>query len=245
MRLTVQLYTVREALNKDLPGTLSELADFGLKYVELAGDYGRSGEEWKALLDERGLTASGAHIGVDALRNDQAKTLDFARAVGLKFVIIPWVGPDAYANGWRAFGESLRDVAEATRGAGLQLAYHNHDFEYKSGDGLSELYNALPDNLLVAEVDAAWVKVADRDPVAVVESLAGRVPLIHGKDFDPQFSPQWRPAGEGIMPLRELVEAGKRAGTEFIAVELDQSPDDDELGAVKKSVEFYHSIGVN
>jgi sugar phosphate isomerase/epimerase len=83
MRLTIQLYTVRDALAADLAGTLAKIKAIGLEYVELAGDYGKSGEEWKTMLDELGLKASGAHIGVDQFENNYDATVAFAKALGL------------------------------------------------------------------------------------------------------------------------------------------------------------------
>ncbi|MDX2065393.1 MAG: sugar phosphate isomerase/epimerase [Fimbriimonadaceae bacterium] len=242
MRLSVQLYTVRDHLSQDLPGTLSQIQEAGLKFVELAGDYGKSGSEWRALLDERGLTASGAHIGLDALEHRFDETVAFVKAVGFSLVIVPWIGSDAYANGWAAFGQRLEPIAQRLAEHGLSLAYHNHDFEYANGDGLSEMYANAP--TMVAEVDAAWVKIGGHDPVAVVTGLGNRVKAVHGKDFDPTATPRWKPAGQGVMPLPELVQAAQQVGAEYLVIELDESPAD-PLDAVRESVTYYQSLGLN
>jgi sugar phosphate isomerase/epimerase len=242
MRLSVQLYTVRDHLSNDLPGTLSQLQEAGLEFVELAGDYGKSGAEWRTLLDERGLRASGAHIGLDALENHFEATVAFVKEVGFSLVIVPWVGPDTYANGWGAFGQRLEPIAQRLAEQGLSLAYHNHDFEYANGDGLAEMYAAAPS--LVAEIDAAWVKIGGQDPIAVVTGLGQRVKAVHGKDFDPTATLQWKPAGQGVMPLPELVEAAKTVGAEFLVIELDQSPAD-PLDAVRESAAYYRSLGLH
>lgn len=242
MRLTVQLYTVRDALSHDLKGTLSQLRGFGLEFVELAGDYGKSGAEWREMLDELGLTASGAHIGIDALENDFDGTVAFAKAIGIGLVIVPWIGADAYADGWDKFGERLEVIAQKLAPHELKLAYHNHDFEYQNGDGLSAMYAAAPS--VMAEVDAAWVKIGGHDPVAVIRGLGARVAAIHGKDFDSSRSPRWTPAGEGEMPLADVVALGNELGVGFIAVELDESPGS-PLDAVEASVAYYKSLGVS
>jgi sugar phosphate isomerase/epimerase len=242
MRLTIQLYTVRDALAADLAGTLAKIKAIGLEYVELAGDYGKSGEEWKTMLDELGLKASGAHIGVDQFENNYDATVAFAKALGLSLVIVPWIGKDRYENGWAAFGAQLEVIAQKLAPEGIKLAYHNHDFEYADGDGFSELYAAAP--TLNAEVDAAWVKIGGHDPVEVIRGLGARAIAVHGKDFDPSATPRWVPAGTGVMPMEEVVKTAQAGGTQFLAIELDESPAD-PLDAVAASFAYYKGLGLS
>jgi sugar phosphate isomerase/epimerase len=242
MRLTVQLYTVRDALSHDLEGTLKKLREIGLEYVELAGDYGKSGAEWKEMLESVGLKASGAHIGLDQIESDLDGTIEFANQVGFDLVIVPWIGSDAYANGWAAFGSRLEPFAQKLSAAGLQLAYHNHDFEYANGDGLTEMYAAAPS--VKAEVDAAWVKIGGYDPTEVIQRLGDRVVAIHGKDSDAAKTPRWTPAGAGEMPLADIVKTGQSLNVKYIAIELDESPGS-PMDAVAESYAYYASLGLN
>jgi sugar phosphate isomerase/epimerase len=243
MRATVQLYTLRDALEADWKGTLAAVREIGLEYVELAGFYGQTAADWKSALDELGLKASGAHIGVEALENDFDATVADAKTLGMKFIIIPWVDASK-VGGWAAFGEKLNVIGAKLAAEGLSLAYHNHDFEYANGDGLAELYGAAAPENLVAEIDAAWVKIGGHDPIAVIGSLAGRVPLVHGKDFDLSKTPRWTPAGEGTMDLPGVFAAAEAAGTEFIAIELDESPGA-PIDAVRASYAYFKTLGVS
>ncbi|CAN5383042.1 sugar phosphate isomerase/epimerase [soil metagenome] len=237
MKLSVQLYTLRDPLGDDFEGTLSAVKEIGLEYVELAGDLGRSAQEWRETLDRLGLKASGAHIGLALLDEDLDKVIADAKTIGFKYVIVPWVGTEDYNGGWTAFGKRLAPLGEKLAAAGLALCYHNHDFEYKNGDGMTELYASVPPSVLQAEIDAAWVKIGGYDPIATVSALKGRLPLVHLKDFDPDKTPRWVPAGAGVMPMVELIAAAKEAGAEFGVIELDESPGA-PLDAVKASFEY-------
>lgn len=234
MKLSVQLYTLRDPLGDDFEGTLAAVKEIGLDYVELAGDQGHSAQEWRATLDKLGLTASGAHIGVSLLEEDLDKVIADAKTIGFKYVIVPWVGEDDYSAGWAAFGQRLEPLGKKLAEAGLVLCYHNHDFEYKNGDGMTELYGSVAPSVLQAEIDAAWVKIGGYDPVATVTGLKGRMPLVHLKDYDPDKTPRWVPAGSGVMPMPELIAAAKEAGAEFGVIELDESPGA-PLDAVRES----------
>ncbi|RYG35944.1 sugar phosphate isomerase/epimerase, partial [bacterium] len=188
-------------------------------------------------LDRLGLTASGAHIGLNLLEEDLEKVASDAKTIGFKFVIVPWIGEDAYAEGWAAFGKRLEPLGKKLAEEGLTLCYHNHDFEYKSGDGMSELYGSTDPEALKAEIDAAWVKIGGYDPVETVRALGDRVAVVHLKDFDPEKTPRWTPAGYGVMPLVELIAAANESGVEFGVIELDESPGD-PLDAVRESYAY-------
>jgi len=247
MRLSVQLYTLRDALSQDVAGTLKALKDAGLDYVEMAGDYGKSASEWKAMLDEFGLQISGSHIGIDQIENDFAKVVADAKTLNNPYVIVPWIGPDTYAAGWDAFGKRLDAIGAKLRAEGLTLCYHNHDFEFANPvdgkAGLTVLYeNASPENLQ-AEIDCAWVQIGGQDPAAFVSGLSGRVPLVHLKDFDPSATPQWTPAGQGKVDYEALIPACRAAGAKFACIELDQSPGD-PMDAVKASIQFLKGHGI-
>jgi len=244
MRLSVQLYTVRDQLANDLEGTLQALKDMGLDYVELAGDYGRSAAEWAQLLGRIGLKVSGNHVGVDKIKSDLDGAIADAKTVGNPNIIIPWVGDDIRTMGWGEFGKSLIPYAAKVKDAGLTLAYHNHDFEFVMENGkvgLENFYEAAPD--IQAELDLAWVKIGGGDPVAWVQARAGKVPCVHVKDFDPTKTPQWRPAGQGVQDFDAILPACEAAGVDFACVELDESPGD-PLDAVRESVAYFHGKGL-
>lgn len=241
MRLTVQLYTVRDALAKDFRATLSAIADMGIEYVEIAGLGETSLDEWAATFADLGLKASGAHVMPDAILNDFDGTVKMAKTLGFKYVIAPWAGEQHYGKGWDVFGKQLDEIGAKLAAEGLQLCYHNHDFEFKGGDHLAELYaNAAPENLK-AEIDVAWIQIGGHNPAEYVAALGDRVALLHVKDFDPAATPRWKPAGQGVVDLKAVIAAAPSA--EFAGIELDESPGD-PVEAVRASAEYLHSLGL-
>ncbi len=243
MRLSLQLYTLRDALDKDLKGTLDQVAEIGLKYVEFAGFYGLSAAEWKALADERGLKFSSAHIGYDQFVNEFDAVVADAKTLELTTVIVPWIGKEHYEEGWASFGKKLEPIGAKLKEHGLRLAYHNHAFEFET-DGLDGLYGATSPDLLKAQLDLAWVSIGGHDPVATIQKFADRMPMVHLKDYDPTKTPQWRPAGQGILNWDEILPACEAAGVEFGAIELDESPGD-PIDAVRESYQYFASKGLS
>ena len=242
MRLSVQLYTLRDPLAQDLEGTLSKVRAIGLEYVELAGLNGRTATEWRTMLEGLGLKVSGAHIGVDALRDDFEVTLHDCREIGIQTVIVPWMGPEAGSGGWDEVGRALEPIARKFDAEGIRFAYHNHAHEFE-GDGLDKLFGATDPALVLAELDLAWVQIGGQDPAEYLRKFGRRAPLVHLKDYDPAQSPQWRPAGQGVVDWDSVLAVCDEVGVEYGAIELDQSPGD-PVEAVRESYEFFAAKGL-
>ena len=247
MRLSVQLYTVRDALAEDYVGTLKKLKDIGLEYVEGAGNYGGgTPEEGKAILDDLGLKASGSHVGLDRLQHHLDEVIAEHKTMEIPFVIVPYL-VEADRNDYTKLAGILTPIATRVKEAGLVLCYHNHDFEfqrYNDETGLEILYSKTNPNLVQAELDLAWVAIAGADPVVTMRTYANRLPLIHLKDFDPNATPRWRPAGEGTMDFDAILPAAQEVGVQYGVIELDESPGD-PIDAVRKSFEYFYSKGLS
>jgi sugar phosphate isomerase/epimerase len=243
MRLTLQLYTLRDQLSEDLEGTLDKVESIGLEYVELAGTYGKCASDWKSMLDARGLKVSGSHVGLDLIESDLDAVIRDNQTLENPYVIVPWVSKERFAGKWDAFGKDLEAYGKKLKEAGLKLAYHNHDFEF-AGDGLTALYASSDPDLVKAELDLAWIAIAGDDPVAWINKLSGRVPLIHLKDFDPAKTPRWTPAGQGTLDYDSILAAARAANVEFGGIELDESPIP-PIEAVKASYDYLVSKGLS
>lgn len=246
MKLSVQLYTVRDQASADLPATLKTLKDSGLNYVELAGLHGRSASEWKALLDDLGLKVSGSHIGLDQFESRLDELFEENRVLENKYLVIPWIGAADYAGGWAEVADRFAAIGEKVNAAGFVLAYHNHDFEFKNEGkpGLDVLYESASPEALQAQIDAYWVLRGGQDPAAYVRKLKGRVPLVHLKDGTGSGDVKFLPAGEGDIDYVALLAACDEAGVEFGSIELDVSPIP-PLEAVAKSVTFLRGKGIS
>ncbi len=240
MRLSLQLYTVRDHMANDFRGTLEKVREIGYEYVE-GGGGSQSAEEWKSTLDAIGLKVNGFHCPIERLEKDVHGPIQEAKTLGCDFIIVPYLS-DERRGDWAAFGRQLNGIGREIKDAGLQLTYHNHDFEFKD-NGLETLYASSDPELVQAELDVAWVAIGGGDPIEWIRRMRSRVPLVHLKDYDPSKNPQWQPAGEGLIDWDGVLAACKDAGVQFGAVELDLYSGD-PLEAARISYDFFKNKGL-
>jgi sugar phosphate isomerase/epimerase len=223
MQLAAQLYTLRDALERDLEGTLAALSDAGGREVELAGLYGRSPAEMRAALDAAGLVACAGHVPLEAFEAEPERVVEAARTLGTETVVVPWVPPPESAAEADATVARIVAASEVVTGAGLGFAYHNHDFEFRVLDDGTDLWSRIAAAELPQEPDVGWLLVAGRDPVAVLGELAGRCPLVHAKDVRRRADGTWEDviAGDGEADWPAIVRAADAAGATRMVVELD------------------------
>lgn len=240
---SIQLFTVREALEADLDGTLAAIASRGFTAVE-PYDFVRRAEPLAAALAAHGLTAPTGHASLapkSFVKPDGSGTtitvpspdhvFDSADVLGMTTVIEPFVPADRWA--------SMEQIAETARllnaaagiGAarGIRVGYHNHahelEVEFDGKTGL-EVFAALLDPRVVLEVDLYWVARAGVDSPALLARLGDRVVAVHAKDgtLDPQALAAYPPAdqvaaGQGVVPIAEAMAAA--SALEFAVVEFD------------------------
>jgi sugar phosphate isomerase/epimerase len=244
-QLSVQLYTVREAMQEDLAGSLARIAAIGFNHVE---PYNFTAfEGLGAALAAAGLTAPTTHahfVGED----DTALHEIFAAAtaIGIGRVIDPHVEASRWASAESVAGiaDQLNAAARIAATHGLSIGYHNHAHELESViDGRSSL-ELLADHLdpgVGLEVDTYWAAVGGQDPVALLKRLGGRVVAIHVKDGPPSADTKEQVAvGSGSLPIRTIIEAAPQA---LRVVELDDSSGD-RFGAVAESFAYLASEGL-
>jgi len=236
--LSVQLYTVRDALAANPVAALERLSLIGFTTVEpfdLQADYLR-------LLPDFGMTAPSAHSRV--IGDDVVPVFEAAQAFGIGTVIHPsttsgWNDSDAVVD----LADQLNAVAAIAADIGITVGYHNHWWELESHlDGTTAL-EAFADNLdpgVILEVDTYWAAVGGVDPVALLERLGDRVRLIHVKDGDISRDASKQTAvGAGRMPVLEVLAA---APTAVRVLELDDY-EGDVFDALADSVAFLTANG--
>jgi sugar phosphate isomerase/epimerase len=236
--VAVQLYTLRELLDRDVEGTLDALAQAGAREVELAGLHDRSGPAMRAALDAAGLVAVSAHVPLERFEQEPGAVLEEAAALGASTLVVPWVRPPASAAEADAVVARIAAAAAVTAGAGLGFAYHNHDFEFRALDDGTNLWSRITGAGWDLEPDVGWLRVAGHDAVAVLEELQGRCPLVHAKDVRRTPSGEWEdvPAGDGELDWTAVGAAARAAGTAWLIVELD-NPAPDTVSDVARSLD--------
>ena len=180
----LQLYSVRNEMEKDFEGTLKKVAEMGYEGVEFAGLFDKSAAEIKELLAKYSLTAVSAHVPLAEMLEDMDKVIKTYSEIGCKYIAIPYVD-EKYRPGTPDYPETLQKIAELGKkaaAAGLTLLYHNHDFEFVKIDGeygLDVMYSTVPAEYLQTELDTCWVNVGGEEPAPYILKYKGRTPVIH------------------------------------------------------------------
>ena len=265
----LQLYTVRSEMEKSVPATLKAVKEMGYDYVEPAGLFGYSYEDFKAELDKAGLKAICAHVPFVELCGETEKVVDGYKLIGCECIAVPYLG-EGERPGDKDFDKVLAKIDEigaVCESKGVILVYHNHDFEFiKMPDGtygLDYMYATVPANHLQTELDTCWVNVGGEDPASYIRKYAGRCPVVHLKDFEGSKSEsmyeligidkkadtsakntfKFRPVGSGKQNFPAILEASVESGAKYVIVEQDQSYDTPFLEAAKSSLDYLKSLG--
>ena len=246
--VALQLYSVRDAMEADFAGTLKAVKEMGYSGVEFAGLYGHSADEVKKLCELNGLIPISAHVPLDDMAADPDGTLSVYADIGCKYIAVPYLGEERRpgTDGWEKTIADIRLVCEKAKELGMQMLYHNHDFEFVKIDGkyaLDILYDTIPEDLLKTELDTCWVNVGGEDPAGYILKYSGRAPVVHLKDFiqrskggklyeligieDDGATAQeeaftFKPVGSGMQDMPKILKASVEAGAEWVVVEQDR-----------------------
>ena len=240
--LSVQLYTLREALEEDFDGALAKVAALGFTQVEpfqlvTFADRLRTG------LRQTGLAAPTTHI--DVLGGDQDEICGLAVELGIQTIIQPYIDPAR----WRTEADVSQVASELNAAGqnaarqGLAVGYHNHHFELESMINGVHALEALAAQLepeVVLEVDTYWAYAGGADVPALLSRLGGQVVALHLKDGDGTLDTSKQvPLGSGVLPVWDIIAASPDA---LRVVELDDS-ETDLFDAVRASREFLLADG--
>ena len=240
--LSVQLYTVREALQADLPGTLARLAELGFTQVEAFNIVGLEG--LGEGLAAAGLTSPTAHQRF--VGEEQEPIFEKAAALGIRTLIDPHIAEERWqtADGVAAIVEDLASAAEKAQAFGLAIGYHNHAFEFETKIDGRPSYKLFAEQLPASvslELDTYWAAVGGTDPVELLGELGSKVIALHVKDGPATHENKDQMAvGSGSLPIRSIIEAAPGA---LRVIELDDSRGD-RFQAVADSVAFLKSEGL-
>ena len=250
--VALQVYSVRDYAEKNLRDTLQKVKEIGYDGVEFAGLYGNEPAEVKRMVEEIGLIPISAHVPLDEMLGAPDKVIGGYAQIGCRYIAVPYLNEER-RPGTDGFEKTIKDIemlASVAKEHGMQMLYHNHDFEFKkiNGEyGLDVLYQSVPSDLLQTEIDTCWVNVAGEDPAEYVRKYSGRAPVVHLKDFvmSGKKKPEqmyeligiqsekkeeveeeevfgFRPVGYGVQNFPAILTASEEAGAEWVIVEQDK-----------------------
>jgi sugar phosphate isomerase/epimerase len=249
----LQLYTVRDAMGKDVAGTLAKVAQIGYNSVEASYSAGKyyntEPKEFAELLKKNGLIMPSAHYllgedmkGKGTILDGWDKAAEDAASVGQKYMVCAWLSPKERGtlDHYKQLAEDFNKAGETCKKNGIQFCYHNHDFEFIKENGQYP-YEILLDNtdknLVKMEIDLYWLTKAGQNPVELIEKHPGRFPLWHVKDMDKTKKKMFTEVGNGIIDFKKIFEHNKTAGLKYFFVEQDICPGD-PFNSITQSITY-------
>jgi len=253
----LQLYTLRDQLEKDVAGTIQQVAKVGYKDVEIYSLYGKSSAEFAKILGDNGITASSGHYVLRDVKNNWDQKVEDAKQLGLKYMVNAILQPDEHKSfdDYKRLVDVFNKAGETAHKAGIQFCYHNHNFEFtKYGDttAYDYLVKSVDPKSVKFEMDCFWVTHADADPVAYFTEYPGRFPLLHIKDMKDKPAPSheldarmglFAPVGRGTIDWKRIFTAAKQGGMQHYYVEQDYC-EQPPFEAVKISYEYLSKLNV-
>ena len=252
--LGLQLYSLRDEFKKDVPGTLAKVHDFGFRTVELAGTYGKSPEDFTALLAKHDLKAVAGHFGFDRFRDDPEGVAKEAKALGLEWAGTAWVPHKGeVTEDWaRETAKVFNRAGEVLAKHGIKFYYHNHGYEFVTnqiGTVFDLLVRETTPGLVYFEMDVMWVVFPGQDPTKLMEKHAGRWALMHVKDLKKGVATGSLSGGTdtkndvvvgtGQTDWPALLRASQKAGVKHYFIE-DESPT--VLEQIPQSLKYLESV---
>lgn len=234
-QIAAQLFTIREftKTRDNFAASMAKIREIGYRAVQVSQIGDISDAEVKRICDDNGLIICNTHVSVDDLLTNPDAVIEQHRLWGARHVAIGGM-PLEYRDsesGFRRFAEIANGIGERLYGAGLSFSYHNHSFEFLrfgASSGLELIFDETDPRYVQAELDTYWIQHGGADPVAWIERMDDRMPVVHLKDMvmlpaDDGGRPQQTMAevGEGNMNFAGILDACKRIGVEWYAVEQD------------------------
>jgi sugar phosphate isomerase/epimerase len=245
----IQLYTIRDLVNKDFEGTLKMLSGIGYRTVEAAGYsegkfYGLSPEKYQDVVRGYGLLPISSHAGV-SLENAQ-QTIDDHLRSGAKYLVVPYLPEEKRQtiDDYKKIADEFNQIGDLCTKAGLTFGYHNHAFEFEEIEGEIP-YNILLENtepdLVTMQLDTYWMVYGGYDPLEYFNNFPGRFKLWHVKDMDNSEKKESTEVGSGILPFKEYFKLKNKAGLEYYFLEQEEFKMDMEK-SITQSFSYLNSL---
>jgi sugar phosphate isomerase/epimerase len=241
----LQLWTVRAECAKDFPGTVAAVAKIGYAGVEFAGYYDRKAEEVRKILDDNGLMCCGSHTAIDLLSDENfAKTMEFNRTIGNKYVIVPWLDRQKLKTKaeWLAKAKTFNELADKARTQGVHIGYHAHQGDFMPIEGATpwDILFGNTSKKVTMQIDTGNAMQGGADPVAILKKYPGRSLTVHLKEYSATNKKAL--IGEGDVKWKEIFKVCETiGGTQWYIIE-EESGAYPPLEAARMSLENYKKL---
>src|SRR5216683_155348 len=251
MPIGCQTWPVRDMIAKDFPGTIKQLAAAGFQMIELCSPVGYNdsgfaglakykGAELRKILGDAGVGCVSSHFGIDELRKDQARSIAWAKDVGLTQMLVPSLdGPkNPTMDDVKRAADEYNKMGEQAAKAGIQQGLHNEGFELSMVDG-KRTYDLLLDLLDPKLVKFQFqVSTISRgyDAAEYFTKYPGRFMSMHVQGWSAEAK-KIMPVGQDTLDWKKIFTAAKTGGIKNYFVEMN-------LEMMKASVPYLHSLQV-
>jgi sugar phosphate isomerase/epimerase len=262
--LGIQLWTVKDEVEKDLEGTLRKVFAAGFREIEFAGFYGKTAAEIGALLKGIGFSLVSMHAGAGDIAKGGDKIIADAKTLGLRYIVCssPGVTPEkdklpweekmkaVDLTDWKWNADLFNKFGKQVSDAGMTFGYHNHSAEFKKFDGktaFDHLFSMTDAKHVKIELDIGWVAVAQQDPVAILNQYKDRVIALHVKDVGKRTGEKDPPSvavGEGVVDWKAVIGTAKKNGTKAFFYEQEAPYTRPILESAKMSADYLSKLAV-
>ena len=246
----LELYSVRDQLQKDLPSTLREVASMGYEGVEFFAPYfdwtNDYAKEVKKLIDDLHLRCFSTHNSASSFAPDKIDhAIELNQIIGSKFIVMASAGRVEGLDGWKAVAETLNRSAEKIKPFGLRVGFHNHQTEFTPIEGRRpiEVLAANTSKEIVLQLDVGTCLHAGADPVGWIKANPGRITSMHCKDWSPDPAKGYSVLfGEGAVPWKKIFQAAeKTGGIQYYLIEQEGSAYG-SIETVKRCLAAFHRL---
>lgn len=239
----LQLYTLRDLMAQSVADTLKLVANVGYSQLEFAGYFDQSPKQLRQIMDSEGLSAPSCHVPLELMQANLGQVIEQAMIMGHKYIVLPYLSEvqRQTLDQYKKLAAFMNSAGERIQAAGMQLSYHNHDFEFHA------LSNHIPYDVLLNETDAKlvqmeldlyWVVKAGLNPVDFFARQPGRFPLWHVKDMDKAGA--FADVGKGTLDFKAIFAKADQAGLRHAFVERDQT--DDRIETIRQGFSALTSL---
>lgn len=250
----IQLYMVKDDMEKDAPGTLRQLGGMGYSQIESYGGnkgmfWGMSNKEFQKLADGYGLSLVSSHYNDDAGAFEQQVAQ--AAGIGMKYLICPWKGPQKSIENFKRFADEFNKNGEICKKHGMRFGYHPHDYPYKKVDGqlpIDVLLANTDKDLVDFQMDFYYTVTEGQDPEEYIKKYSHRFKLCHMRDVLKQRLPKASEEesacdlGQGIINYPHLLSTGLDHGMKYFFVEQSRFYHESPLQSAKVNIEYLKAL---
>ncbi len=243
MKTGIQLWTVRDVIESDVPGTLAALSKIGYNSLEPYGFdgsfYKYQAKEFRKMCEDLGMVITSTHCGITV--ENAPLYAEKAAEAGLDYLILPSFSgrPEKTIDDYKKVAQEMNQIGEITKKSGIKFGYHNHNHEFRLIEGklpYDVLLAETDPNLVTFEMDIFWVIKGGQDPISYFDNYPGRFQLWHVKDMGNDGESCI--VGNGHIKFKDLMKHSKKAGLKRMVYEQEQYSEGTPLFCAEQSYKY-------